>query len=144
MAVRRGVLDVCHAQGWLDEQAARMAGVAREGLSVTEGDERHKPFYLDAQTLRCFHALSQSPELLDVFRLLFGEEPLAHSRNILRTIFPNSSQITTPAHQDYVQIGGTTETWTTWISLGECPVKLGGLAVSSGLHTKGVLEMKSA
>ncbi len=143
-AVRREVLACCQRHDWLDDSAPVDEGVARPGLVVLEGDDRQRPFYLELQACRPFHALAQHPALLDLFAKLFGEPALAHSRNICRTIFPNTSQFTTPAHQDFVHIRGTPDTWTTWIPLGDCPRELGGLAVTRGLHKAGFLPTKSA
>lgn len=144
MTVRRDVLSLCRSHGWLDESAPLMDAVARPDLVVIEGDEKHKPFYSELLTCRSLHALSLHPALLAMFEKLFGEQVLAHSRNICRTIFPRSSKFTTPPHQDFLHIRGTADTWTTWIPLGDCPAELGGLALARGSHAQGFLPSKAA
>lgn len=142
--VRRVVLETCRDFGWLTEHSPLMDGVARSGVTAIEGDKLHGPFYAELQTRRAFHALALHPALLGVYAALFGEEPLAHSRNICRTIFPNTGTYTTPAHQDFVHIRGTPDTWTAWIPLGDCPQALGGLAVAHASHTRGFLPTHAA
>lgn len=142
--VRRVVLEVCRQFEWLDGTAPLMDGVVRPGMTRLEGDDRQRAFYAELQTRRELHALARHPALLGCFDALFGEETLAHSRNICRTIFPDTALHTTPAHQDFVHIRGTPDTWTTWIPLGDCPRKLGGLAVARASHTRGFLPVKAA
>jgi ectoine hydroxylase-related dioxygenase (phytanoyl-CoA dioxygenase family) len=79
-----------------------------------------------------------------MFETLFGETAVPHARNIARTIFPQNSTYTTPAHQDYVHIKGTLDTWTAWIPAGDCPSALGGLAIVSGSHRLGQLKTHAA
>jgi ectoine hydroxylase-related dioxygenase (phytanoyl-CoA dioxygenase family) len=75
---------------------------------------------------------------------LFGEKTLVHPRNIGRIMFPENTKYTTPAHQDFIHIRGTEETYTAWIPLGECPKALGGLTVLSGSHQGGIYPVKPA
>ena len=59
-------------------------------------------------------------------------------------MFPENIRYTTPAHQDYIHIQGTEETYTAWIPLGDCPQYFGGLAVLAGSHKFSVLPTKRA
>lgn len=144
LSVRRDVLELCQASGWLDASAPMMDGRARPGMLVLEGDAAHKSFYAQLLTRRSLYALALHPAILNMFEVLFGEPPLAHSRNICRTIFPHSAQYTTPPHQDFLHIRGTPDTWTTWIPLGDCSREHGGLAVAKASHTQGFLPSKAA
>ena len=49
------------------------------------------------------------------FERLFGEPVLVHPLFVMRNIFPQRPESTTPAHQDYVHIQGTPDTYTVWI-----------------------------
>ena len=138
--LREKALAVCQAHGWLDANAPLLEGRVRESAFAVEGLEGGWPeFYKDIQKIRAFHALALSPELLRVFRLLFNSAVLAHSRNILRAIFPGVPLHTTPPHQDYIHILGTQDTWTAWIPCGDCPEELGGLSLVPGSYRWGVL-----
>jgi len=143
--VRRQVLEVARKHGWLVESAPLMDGIAKPGVCVVESvHPEWKPYYCDILRLRDFHALALDPALIGAFEKLFGEPALLHSRNICRLIFPNNPLYTTPAHQDYVHIKGTHDTWTTWIPGGDCSAELGGLAILPGSHKLGQLPTQAA
>ncbi len=146
LRVRRRVLEVAARHGLLRKGSSPGAGVAAPGLPLIEQqtDPRWRAYYCDVVRLREFHALALHPRIMSALETLFGEKVLAHSRNICRTIFPHSDKFTTPPHQDHVHIGGTEETWTVWIPLGDCPLDLGGLAVLPGTHRSGLLETHAA
>lgn len=144
LELRRAILELCQRHGWLDEKAGLMDGVCRPGLIVQESpDPRWVAFYRDVLALRAFHALAMDPALLGAYERLFGEPVLPHSRNICRVMFPGLSEYTTPPHQDHLYIGGTEDTWTAWIPLGDCPRELGGLALIPGSHRCGFLEARA-
>ena len=141
LEVRRQILEVCREHGWLAAGPDLMDGVAHPGTRVFESDDpRWQALYDDVQRMRDFHALALEPALIGMFEALFGEPVLAHSRNICRLVFPDLNTHSTPPHQDNYFIGGSDETWTAWIPLGDCPEELGGLAVNRGSHRRGVLE----
>lgn len=144
LEVRRQMLTVLERHGWLAPDAPLMEGVARPELLFQEGDEAFAPVYDDVQRLEAFHALAHAPSLLGMFAALFGEPVLVHPRNIARLIYPRSAAFTTPAHQDYVHIQGTPETWTAWFPLGDCPRHLGGLEVLERSHRNGLLPVHAA
>jgi ectoine hydroxylase-related dioxygenase (phytanoyl-CoA dioxygenase family) len=86
------------------------------------------------------HALKLHPNVLGLFERLFGEPVLAHPLLIPRCIFPQRPEFTTPSHQDFPHIQGTTETLSLWLPLGDCPAEMGGLAIARGSHTEGVRD----
>jgi len=141
---RREILEVCARHGFLAEGRALDEAIAAPGVRFREGDPEYMAAYDEIQRLESFHALAHQPPLLAALRSLFGEEVLVHPRNIARVMFPQNNDYTTPAHQDYVHIQGTEETWTAWIPLGDCPRQLGGLEVLPGSHRFGVLPVRSA
>jgi ectoine hydroxylase-related dioxygenase (phytanoyl-CoA dioxygenase family) len=69
---------------------------------------------------------------------------LPHPRLIGRTIFPKRESFTTPPHQDFIPIQGTTETYTAWFPLHDLPPDMGGLEVAAGSHQDGVYEFSPA
>ncbi len=142
--VRRDILGVCDRHGWLDPEADPSTGVARTGIRLREGEPEYMAAYDEIQRLEAFHSLAHAPRLLAVLGRLLAEPVLPHPRNIARVVFPQNNRFTTPAHQDYVHIQGTPETWTVWAPLGDCPEELGGLEILSGSHRLGLLPVRSA
>ena len=59
--------------------------------------------------------------------ILIGDKILVHPMKISRIIFPQNTAFSTPPHQDFVPIQGTTDTYTCWIPLADCPREHGGL-----------------
>ena len=139
-AVRDAVLGLCRDAGWADD-AGRPAGRPR-----LEGQEGWWEVYDPLQKTRAFHALAHHPRLLGaVARLLSGAPAvLVHPRNIGRITFPGATHFTTPAHQDFPLIQGTPDTYTAWLPLADCPMRLGGLAMLRGSHRFGMLPMRPA
>ncbi len=86
------------------------------------------------------HALKLHANVMGLFERLFGEPVLAHPLLIPRCIFPQRPEFTTPAHQDFPHIQGTTETLSLWLPLGDCPAAMGGLAIARGSHKDGVRD----
>jgi ectoine hydroxylase-related dioxygenase (phytanoyl-CoA dioxygenase family) len=100
--------------------------------------------YDPLQKSRVFHALAHHPALMGVMERLFGEAALVHPRNIARITFPDAAFFTTPAHQDFPLIQGAPETYTAWMPLVDCPMRVGGLAMLAGSHRFGLLPMRPA
>ncbi len=142
--VRRQILELCKDAGWLADGSALMDGIAAPGVKWVEPQPEFMKVYYEIMKLEDFHALAHTPVLLDVYQKLFGEEALVHARNIARIIFPTNTKFTTPAHQDWIHIQGTTETYTAWIPLSDCPRELGGLAILVGSHKEGLLTHQDA
>jgi len=144
--LRDEILKVAKKYDWLLEDEDPLAGRVDVTQAVEGGvGPNFGELYAELQTLRAVHAFAVRDEIMKVFAKLFGESVLAHPRNIIRTIYPNTSKWTTPAHQDFVQIAGTQNTWTAWVPLGDCArSEMGGLAVVPGTHRKGILPMSAA
>jgi len=145
LAVRRDVLTLCAEAGWLDPTRDLMDGIMAAGMQPTmEGQPEYMAVYrrILKQTPR-FHDFPLQPGLMAVASGLLGvsqEKVLIHFRRIGRVTFPNLLTATTPAHQDHFYIRGTVDTFSCWAPLGDCPIKLGGLAVAPGSHQGGFLE----
>lgn len=139
-AVRTAILGPLMAAGWCDAEGCVEPQTPRR----TEGEPDFMVVYDQVQRLEAFHRLSLHPALLGLYRALFAEDVLPHARNIARMMFPANNFHTTPPHQDHPLIGGTPETWTAWIPLGDCPLSLGGLAVMAGSHREGLLPVTPA
>lgn len=150
LSLRRDLLEVIGRHGWLDPRAALMDGIAnRAAFDSLPADEADfcgtgitASAYRDIQHLQSFHQLAHHPALLVVYGTLFGRPVLSHPRNIARVQIPSSRSVPTPPHQDHIHIQGTTNVWTAWFPLGDCPIELGGLSVLAGSHQEGTLSYK--
>ncbi|MCZ6676956.1 MAG: phytanoyl-CoA dioxygenase family protein [Candidatus Poribacteria bacterium] len=143
LQLRRDFLAVCDRHGWIKPGTDMMDGI-RNGGPYMEGQDEYWPVLDDFQRMESFHTFAHYPSIIDVCTKLFGEPTLAHPRNIGRIMFPENTKYTTPAHQDYIHIQGTEETYTAWIPLGDCSQHFGSLAVLAGSHKFGVLPTKAA
>ncbi|MCC6485070.1 MAG: phytanoyl-CoA dioxygenase family protein [Armatimonadetes bacterium] len=144
LALRRQILELCESFGWLAYGSSLMDGIANFGATPEELDERFMALYSELLKLEDFHALAHYPALVHAFEKLFGESVLIHPRNIARIIFPQNVKHTTPAHQDFVHIQGTPDTWTAWTPLGDCPIEQGALAFLIGSHKQGIYPTHQA
>ncbi len=144
LRLRGQILTLCAEAGWLASGSNPKEGIAATGIAPVEGQPAFSAVYNQVNRLEDFHALAHAPAILAMLGDLFGETPLVHARNIARIIFPQATQFTTPAHQDYIHIQGTQETWTAWIPLSDCPRELGSLAVLPGSHRSGILPTHTA
>lgn len=143
LKLRHDFLEICHRHGWAKGGESLMDGI-RIGGPFMEGDEGYWPVLDEFQSLQSFHAFAHHPAILDMCDKLFGEKTLVHPRNIGRIMFPENTKYTTPAHQDFIHIRGTEDTYTAWIPLGDCPKYLGGLSVLSGSHRSGIYPVQPA
>jgi len=142
-SLRQDFLEICYRHGWAQGGEALLKGI-RTGGPFREGGAGYWPVLDAFQRLESFHAFAHHPAILNVCDTLFGEKTLVHPRNIGRIMFPENTKYTTPAHQDYIHIRGTEETYTGWIPLGACSKELGGLSVLAGSHRGGVYPVKPA
>jgi hypothetical protein len=132
------IIGACRDKGWVDEQN-HPAGQPR-----LEGSPEFFEVYDAVQRLEQFHAFAHRREVLRVIETLVQEQVFVHPRNIARISFPKAEFFTTPAHQDFVHIQATPETYTAWMPLSDCPQVLGGLAVLAGSHKLGLLPVHKA
>ena len=136
--VRKDVLQVLQRAGWLKEGAPLIDGIGNGRRVYVEPEPDFLEVYQEVQKMESFHRLAHSQAILDVMEKLIGEEVLPHPAKIARLMFPQNNQHSTPPHQDFVHIQGTTETYTCWMPLGDCPRELGGLNVLPRSHKQGV------
>ncbi len=149
--LRKEMLGVVEKYGW--RQAGQDAYGGRLDLDalnrVPEEEMRtdigvSTAAYHDVQRLERFHRLPHHPRLLALYRTLFGEDVLVHARHIARMITAHKTVFPTPPHQDFPLIQGSSNTWTCWIPVGDCPRDLGGLTVLRASHRYGFLPIQPA
>jgi hypothetical protein len=139
LGLRAEILGEMRDGGWLAPGSALMDGVANIDARCTEGDTGYTDVYHQIYRLESFHRAGHWPEVLDVMGKILGGAAVPHPSKIARVWFPQFSEHTTPAHQDFVHFQGTFDTFTCWSPVGDCPVELGGLALLPGSHKKNVV-----
>lgn len=140
--LRRDILTLCAGAGWLDPKADLMEGRWSGGGIHTENEPNYMALYKKVVHLANFNNLPQMPVYVNLISKLIGGPAFNHNLRIGRITFPRNVGQTTGAHQDWQYIRGTPDTYTIWTPLGDCPVKLGGLAILRGSHKLGFLEHK--
>ena len=150
LRVRADILQVIDRHGWRQPgQGVHGGGVNPEALNRVPDDQMRLDIgvshtaYGDVQKLESVHRLPHHPNLLALYRTLFGGEVLAHPRHIVRLITPHRAMVPTPPHQDFPLIQGTSNTWTCWFPLGDCPHEMGGLTVLRGSHRLGYVPVRA-
>jgi ectoine hydroxylase-related dioxygenase (phytanoyl-CoA dioxygenase family) len=136
LTVRRQITRILQEEGWLDAGTDPVQALSTQPARI-EGQEAFFVAYRRILKLEAFHGLAHAPRVLAMLRLLFNDEVLVHPRNIARVIFHDTPA--TPAHQDFLHIRGTPDTWTAWIVLGDVARDAGALEVLAGSHTRGLL-----
>ena len=149
MQLRADLLDVLRRHGWSRPAGGPLDGTVEvETLNRVPTEEMRtdigvsKAIYCDVQKLESAHALPHHPNLIALYRELFGREVLVHPRHIIRMVTPHHAMTPTPAHQDFPLIQGTSNTWTCWFPVGDCGSDLGGLAVLRGSHRNGFVPIR--
>lgn len=134
------VTAVLHRVGWIRGGAARLAAESLV-LPCREGESRYFEALDLIHQLESFHALAHEPALLAVLELLLGEGAFPHPLGVMRLVFPDNPEVTTPPHQDYRNNQGTLRLTAAWMPLADCPLDCGPLAVLPGSHRLGLLPL---
>ena len=149
LALRAEMLAVVDRYGWRQKDQDELGGlIDLDAINqVTEEKMRtdigvSTAAYEDIQRLEAFHRLPHLPQIVSIMRILFGKEVLVHPRHIARMITGHASVFPTPPHQDFPLIQGTSNTWTCWIPVGDCPRELGGLTILKASHRQGYLPIQ--
>lgn len=146
LELRRQILAVAEKYGWVipgtDGQCDLEEVHRIPGSDLALHIPRHA--YADVQRLELFHRLPHHPALIRAYEAILGGRVLPHPRCIARVVLPHREAAPTPAHQDYTHIQGSRAFWTCWFPLGDCPRKLGGLAVLKGSHRGGLRAVAPA
>jgi phytanoyl-CoA dioxygenase PhyH len=149
LALRAEMLEVVGRHGWRKPGQDPFGGlIDLEAINRVPDEQMRMDIgvsvdaYNDAQRLERLHAFPHHPRLVELHRLLFDRDVLVHPRHIARMITGHRCMRPTPPHQDFPLIQGTTNTWTCWIPIGDCPRVHGGLTVLRGSHRLGCLPIQ--
>ncbi len=140
--LRRQFLEIAAEGGWLKPGRPIADAIAEPDAACVDPEEANLKVLRRQYVLEDLHALKHHPAIVGLFERIFGAEVLVHPLVIARNIFPQRPEFTTPAHQDYVHIQGTPETFAVWIPLSDCPIAMGGLRIAAGSHRAGVREFR--
>ena len=131
-AVQEDVAGVVRAAGWLRADAPLGEARADDRGFCVDPEPRYLEVLRRINRLERYHALKHHPALLATLGRMLGAPVFPHPRVLMRNIFPRRPEYTTKAHQDYPNVQGTTEVYTAWMPLIDCPPEVGGLQVARG------------
>jgi len=143
-ALQRQIGAIARDAGWLRRDRAVEDAIADPSGFCVDPDPTYLTTLRRINRLEDYHALKHHPVLIDLFERMLGDAILPHPRVLMRNIFPGREEYTTKAHQDFPNVQGTTEVYTAWIPLIDCPMQAGPLQVAVGSHTAGVYDFDIA
>ncbi len=143
--LRRQFLEICAEAGWTRSGEDSLEAIAaRDPVYDDDDDDEYLDVYARVQALEAFHRLKLDRNLIRIMEDLFQERVVPFPRTIARISFPDTAEHITQPHQDWIFVGGSTETISCWIPLGDVPEAVGGLKVLAGSHKAGFLEPRPA
>ena len=143
LSLRRQILEICGEAGWLRPGTDPMEGLT-DHEPLLEGEEGWRPVYAKIQALETFHRLKLDGRIARIMEDLFQEPVFVLPNTIARIAFPRDNERGTQSHQDWYYIGGSTETISCWVPLGDIPEQVGGLKLLPGSHKAGFLRPREA
>jgi hypothetical protein len=109
---------------------------------VPAGAAYDDPRFLDLQRavalLPEWDLLRRHPTILETLHRTFGQDVCSQFGDVCRVVPPGAPSAATPPHQDQYFVRHSQRIWTVWIPLGNCPLRLGPLAVLPGSHRQGI------
>jgi len=139
-AVQRQIAEIAREARWLRPDRPVQEAIADLSGFCVDPDPTYLKTLRRINRLEDYHALKHHPVLIDLLERMLGGAILPHPRVLMRNIFPQRDEYTTKAHQDYPNVQGTTEVYTAWMPLIDCPLHVGPLQIAAGSHTSGVYD----
>jgi Phytanoyl-CoA dioxygenase (PhyH) len=143
-AVQRQIGKIARDAGWLRRDRPVEDAIADLAGFCVDPDPTYLKTLRRINCLEDYHALKHHPGLIDVLERMLGGAVLPHPRVLMRNIFPQHEEYTTKAHQDFPNVQGTTEVYTAWMPLIDCPLNVGPLQIAVGSHRNGVYDFDIA
>jgi ectoine hydroxylase-related dioxygenase (phytanoyl-CoA dioxygenase family) len=141
MELRDRVTRILADEGWIAGGDRRM-----EAEAIVRPRREGQPKFFQAHDqivkLEALHSMAHERHLMDVMRQVLGKTVFPHPLSIIRLVFPDSPELSTPPHQDFPNNQGTPNLTAAWVPLGDCSTQDGSLAVMEGSHRFGVLPLK--
>lgn len=138
--LRRNICEVLRERGWI-RGGEELLDARVATLPHREGEPGFLETLQSAMKLESLHRLAHHPALLDLMRQALGPSAFPHPLSILRMVFPQAPELSTPPHQDYPNNQGTPNLTAAWIPLGDCPTSAGSIAVLEGSNRFGLLPL---
>ncbi len=138
--VQRQIAAIASDAGWLRLNTPLEDAIADPAGFCVDPDPTYLTTLRRINRLEDYHALKHYPALIDLLERMLGGPILPHPRVLMRNIFPAREEYTTKAHQDFPNVQGTTEVYTAWMPLIDCPMDVGPLQIATGSHTNGVYD----
>lgn len=138
--LQRQIGEIAREAGWLRRDCPVADAIADPAGFCVDPDPTYLMTLRRINRLESYHALKHHPLLLDLLERMLGGPILPHPRVLMRNIFPAREEYTTKAHQDFPNVQGTTEVYTAWMPLIDCPMQVGPLQIARGSHTAGVFD----
>lgn len=138
--VQRQIAAIARDAGWLQRDAPLEDAIADNAGFCVDPDPTYLRALRQINRLEDYHALKHHPVLIGLLERMLGGPILPHPRVLMRNIFPSRDEYTTKAHQDFPNVQGTTEVYTAWMPLIDCPMHVGPLQIAAGSHTSGVYD----
>lgn len=143
-SVQRQVGEIARDAGWLRRDHPVEDAIADMAGFCVDPDPTYLRTLRQINRLEDYHALKHHPALIGLLERMLGGPILPHPRVLMRNIFPAREEYTTKAHQDFPNVQGTTEVYTAWMPLIDCPMQVGPLQIAAGSHTRGVYDFAIA
>ena len=140
VAVERQIGEIARDAGWLRRDRTVEEAIADPSGFCVDPDPTYLNTLRQINRLEDYHGLKNHPILIDLLERMLGGSILPHPRVLMRNIFPQHAEYTTKAHQDFPNVQGTTEVYTAWMPLIDCPMDVGPLQIATGSHTNGVYD----
>jgi len=139
-SVQRQIGEIARDAGWLRRDRPVEDAIADPTGFCVDPDPTYLQTLRRINRLEDYHALKHHPALIGLLERMLGGPILPHPRVLMRNIFPAREEYTTKAHQDFPNVQGTTEVFTAWMPLIDCPLEVGPLQIAAGSHTAGVYD----
>lgn len=136
--VQAQVASLAREAGWLRRDRPVEEAIADLDGFCVDPDPTYLHTLRRINRLESYHALKHHPALIGLLERMLGGPVFPHPRVLMRNIFPSREAFTTKAHQDFPNVQGTTEVYTAWIPLIDCPPEVGPLQIAVGTHRDGV------
>jgi hypothetical protein len=138
--LQRQVGAIARDAGWLMRDRDVADAIADPNGFCVDPDPAYLTTLRAINRLEDYHRLKHHKALIGLFERMLGGPILPHPRVLMRNIFPGREAYTTKAHQDFPNVQGTTEVYTAWFPLTDCPMEAGPLQVAEGTHTGEVYD----
>jgi hypothetical protein len=132
------MIGIASDEGWMIEGSAPSERIANPAMACSDPDPKYKQAANRAFSLERLHALMHHPVLTDAMKRLVGPHLLVHPKPIARMIFPNCEGALLHSHQDNSGIGGSSDSYTVWLPMHDCPQGQGTLEIKEGSHFFGL------